>query len=143
MERLRAASAITRINQHKRMGASPTAPTISQGTGIQRLPPGAIASCGIDARCPRIAGTGAGTSKRPGRDDHPAGCNSSRAGPPQPALLATEVGGRCLELGEPAGDSRGRLAGWGSARLAKVLRIHLTLELYAREPQLREGVNEG
>ena len=137
--RARAAWAITRMNQHKRMGASPTAPTISQHTAIQRLPSGAIVSCGIDARCPKIAGAAASTSKRAGRGDRRAGSNSSPAGAVHSALLATEFGGRCLEFGEPAGGSRCHYKGSGWRRRAAVSRIHLTFALYAREPVQREG----
>jgi hypothetical protein len=137
--RLRAAWAITRMNQHKRMGASPTAPTISQDTAIQRLPPGAIASWGIDARCPKIGGAAANTSKRAGRGDRRAGSNSSPAGAAHSALLATEFGGRCLEFGEPADGSRCHYKGSGWRRRAAVSRIHLTFALYARERLQREG----
>ena len=134
----RAAWAITRMSQYNRMGASPTAPTIPQCSMNHRVPPGAIA-CGIDAKCPRIAGAAAITSRHAGRDDHPAGRNSSRGGAAQSVLLEAEYGAQYLEFGEPTGGNRGYREGSGSGRRAAVSRIHLTFALYAREWLQREG----
>jgi hypothetical protein len=120
------------------MGASPTAPTISQDTAIQKLPPGAITSCGIDARCPRIAGAAANTTRLAGRGDRRVERNSWRAGEAHRALRTTEFGGRGLEFGAPTAGNPGHRAGSGSAHSAAISRIRLTYAPYAREIVQRE-----
>jgi hypothetical protein len=136
--RLPVAWTITRPSQQRRMGASPTAPTISQDTAIQKLPPGAITSCGIDARCPRIAGAAANTIRLAGRGDRRVERNSWRAGEAHRALRTTEFGGRCLEFGAPTAGNPGYRAGSGSAHSAAISRIRLAYVPYAREIVQRE-----
>jgi hypothetical protein len=104
----------------------------------QRLPYGVQRRrrpLGTDGRKPGLIRSGlAGLGGRLG------GCYSSRAGAVRSERSATDFGGQCLEFGEPTGGNRGRRAGLGWARSAKVLRIHLAFALYAIESPQREVI---